>query len=59
MGGMVSEATKVKTAQQLLEFLLLQSKDDLKKPVEMQGCDCVGEMGAVEVDHDSVYLRRT
>lgn len=46
------------TADELLTELLKLTPEQLDFPVEMEGCDCYGELDRVELDHGVIYLRR-
>lgn len=47
------------TGNDLLQELIKLSKDDLKKKVRLEGCDCLGDWnGKIDVDNVEVILCR-
>lgn len=46
------------TGKELLKTLKTLSKEDLDKPVYMEGCDCYGSCEAVYVDGLEINLNR-
>lgn len=50
---------KAETAQELLDWLQTLPEDKLKLPVELEGCDCFGNMSKAGIFENLVVLYRS
>jgi hypothetical protein len=55
----IAKSKNPMTAGELLEALKKLTPEQLKLPVSTEGCDCDGDVYAVEDQGTDIYLRRS